>query len=379
MTIDNDVSLILRELERSSDKSDVWGNEAARIADGIKSSGLVTEIAGFRNDVGSGLLTIATVMGVATREIASQIAESNTYLSRMTQALENPRATSASEMRKRGATALRNDWPDDAVKELEASIADDPFSVKAYLMLASAYQQLGRADDAVGALRSAMKYVRPQGPGTVAGVALAASTILVEADRRDAAIEILDAVDREYPSCAEVALRLGILRDDVECIERALSLEPGLAVIAMAVAPEPTESAVTAVVRGEGGMVVKIVELRESVRELRGLSDRFILNIFPEEIDRFEDLPVAEQWLIATDLLTAFNPIVSDAREEMAKDESADKAAVKEEQERLRWDFSITERPIADAATQRAQARADALERLGAIHHRSDRVIPWSV
>lgn len=377
MSIESDVSQILNELEPKTLDDDLFGIEAGRLADGIRQSGLLSELAGFRSDVGDGLLAIASVMGVATREIVARIAESNSYLKRVAEALESPRSTAATELRRRAAEAIQNEWFDDAVNELEASIENDRFAATSYLLLATALQGVGRRADAIEALTSAMKYVRPSGPGAITGCALTAAAMLSEAEEREAAIRVLQAVADEFPSCAEVALKLGVLAGDNVSVERALRLEPGLAVIAMAVAPELTHRAIGNVLNGHDGLASRFVRLRNVVAELRALSGRPMLNIFAENVDEFETYSPAKQWLVATEFLTAINSIIADARDEVQVDDAADRAATKEELERLRWDFSSTERPVAAAAASRSQARAEALQRLEEVYSRPARVHPW--
>lgn len=232
MSLQQDVSEILANLEER--RPDKWGQQAARIADGIRESGLSDAIAGSGMRIEAELASLGSMLGVAASKITAEISRSNTFLAAIDDTLRNPQATAADERYRRGITALRKNWTDDAVTELSASIEANPYFAPAHAYLGIALSSEGQDDQAIEAFKRATKYATPDEPQIATGCALLSASKLERLGRVSDAIALLAVQIETYPSCPELRLTWSRLSRDSTGVERALWMAPELATVAVA-------------------------------------------------------------------------------------------------------------------------------------------------
>lgn len=234
MSLLSEISEILAHLEGR--RPDIWGRQAGRIAEGIRQSGLHGALdAGFQQ-TRSGLAGLAAVIGVATEKICAEIALSNTFLSSIADALNNPKGTEASESFRRGLRALKNGWIADAIEELEMSVRADRYVPLVHATLGIAYRTTAppSAERAVESFRNAMYYARPGNPEIEIGAGILAASTLRDLGRSDEATSMLSELASKYPNCAELALTHSRVSGNLELSRHALWLAPELAAFAIA-------------------------------------------------------------------------------------------------------------------------------------------------
>lgn len=236
MSLQHDVSEILANL--AEERPDKWGQQAGRIAEGIRGSGLAEAVTGAVADsalrIEAELAALGSLLGVAAGSITAEIGKSNIFLAGIDDTLRNPQATAADERYRRGMTALKRMWTDDAINELRASIEANPYFAPAHAYLGIALSAEGRDDQAIEAFQRATKYATPDEPQIATGCTLLSASKLEKLGRIDAAVIVLAAQIAVYPTCPELRLTWSRLSKNSAGVEAALWMAPELATAAVA-------------------------------------------------------------------------------------------------------------------------------------------------
>ena len=112
--------------------------DAQDIASGILESGVTRVMSdGFvavQASIRESLIGSAVTLGVELGEIAKGVAESNTHLQAISEALRTPLGTAARERYDRGSRAFERNWLPEAELEFVAAVGDDPYLAIAHFM-----------------------------------------------------------------------------------------------------------------------------------------------------------------------------------------------------------------------------------------------------
>jgi len=263
VSINDDVVATLHKLERRREQ-DIWGLHAATIAQGIDRSGVAALLGDLRSDlreqvgtlttglsqvdqsvrgvesatrdVKSAVLALAAVNSLGFQQVCMAIAGTNQLLGSIEVMIANPLTTSAAERYRRGVGALQNGWYDDALKELNASIEQDPFQAVTHFARGVALGALSEDSDSVEAFRAVIKYTGndPLLQPVAAGAAILAMQVLQRSGDRTGAAEVLSAaMDKGGRRCAELLLAGVAAGGGRPYMKDALSLAPELWVVAV--------------------------------------------------------------------------------------------------------------------------------------------------
>ena len=268
MSVEKDIARILGHHDGTI--SD-WGRQARTIADGVRESGLVgavdrnsravlgaaqstnAAIESSTAQIELGLSSIASLIGVSSRETIAAIAVTNNLLRSISETLRNPRATAADERFRMGLHALEKGWNDDAEKEFRASVAQNPYAPLSHAYLGVALSNQGKAEAAAAAFAQGAKYGTPDEPHIAAGCALAASSILGELGKQQEAAQIVYDVLATVQSMPELGVRYSQLAGEASWLIQSLWLAPELAVIAVVTnVPGAEEAAQDVASRSDG-------------------------------------------------------------------------------------------------------------------------------
>jgi tetratricopeptide (TPR) repeat protein len=255
MSVEHDVSEILAHFEEK--RLDKWGEQARRVADGIRQSGLIEQ-------VDSSMMSLAAVVGVSSSVIASQISQSNVFLDEIASSVKNPLATAAAER--------FHSWWEDAISEFTFSV--DPINGNPYFALAHAFlgqAYLGSKDPerALASLEKAIHYSTPDEPQLTTGCALLGSKILEELQRTDEAAALVTSVAQAQTNCPETTLVAARLSKDRAAVKHALWLAPELALAAVATeTPGAVEAAEDLALESDGPVhdAARVLRALESLR-----------------------------------------------------------------------------------------------------------------
>ena len=255
MTVEKDVSEILANLEGR--RPDIWNKQAARVAEGVRDSGILDQIDRASNRLETNLAGLAAVMGVSAQMVATEISTSNTFLQLVVDTLRDPAATAANERFRSGMMALQKGWAPEAIEELEESIKLFRFHPPSHAALGHALAVEGKFADAAASYRLAQRYALPGDPGLAAGCALMAASSLEQVGDISSAVEYLLLTADALPQYPELFLAHARLSGDSESLRRALALAPELAVPALAAGiPNVDEVAAEVAVAKDGPVVI---------------------------------------------------------------------------------------------------------------------------
>lgn len=248
MSIERDASRILHELEHS--RVDPWGTHAKNMADGIDRSGVpallgqvadrVASVEGAVKassyEVTSSVAALAAVNASGFKEVCGALAKQTAVLSQIEALLANPLSTAAAERYRRGVQALHEGWYDDAIRELDASIEQDPFQPLTHYSRGLALGASEHADDAYHAFMSAVKYCGStlSLASVAAGAALLAAQTGAAMGRPESVGAAIDAGLDRAPGCAELRLAHARHFGSDESLRAALLLAPELSLPAVA-------------------------------------------------------------------------------------------------------------------------------------------------
>lgn len=301
MSIERDVSELLANFEER--RADKWGQEARRVAGGIRESGLLERLDQSGDRVQVGLANLASVIGVAAGRITGEIAKSNAFLSGIADTLRNPLATVADERYRRGINALNKSWLPEAIDELNASIESNRYFSPAHAALGIAYMNNGQLAEAVECYRSAIRYATPDEPQIATGCALLASSALEAKGATQEAIDVLHSAQRDFPTCAEVALTYSRLSGDSSQVKNALWWAPELATVAVASGSPQADQLAEVLALAPDGPVTQAKRLRDAVAIVRATARSLdVPPIHPREHD-LESMGAPEAMLVAGEIL----------------------------------------------------------------------------
>ena len=245
VTVSRDVSKILDHLaqQRFDDRwDDLWGNQAVRLADGIRESGLISEISELRADVSNnaaraeaGMYSLAMAIGASTASINAMLAQSNGLLRGIESLLGSPQATAAREYLTRAANAISNGWTREAILDLEKSVTADPYSPLAHVYLGIAHRVERDSESSIEHFRLAARYAEPDSVEVMAGALLECASGLMDAGRAAEAREVLAPHFDQMVNCPEFVIMIAVTGglDDDELLDDALWLAPELALPAV--------------------------------------------------------------------------------------------------------------------------------------------------
>ncbi|MDQ1550989.1 MAG: hypothetical protein QOD50_411 [Actinomycetota bacterium] len=263
LSVEHDVSEILAHFEER--RQDKWGEQAKRVSDGIRQSGLAEQF-------NSSIVSLAAVVGVSSSVIASQIARSNSFLDEIATSVKNPLATAAAERFHRGMNALTHGWWSDAILEFNYSVdpvTGNPYFALAHALLGQAHLGADDPGSALASLERAIHYSTPEEPHLTAGCALLASKILEELQRSDEAAKLIAPVAHAQRHCPETSLVAARLLHDGSLVKQALWLAPELALAAVAAGTPGAVDAADALASDEEGPVRQATRIINALEILR--------------------------------------------------------------------------------------------------------------
>lgn len=285
MTLENDVSEILVHLEGR--RPDVWGRQAANVADGIRLSGVTDHIDAASERMQTNLLGLATVVGLSSQLISAEIARSNRFLETMASAINAPRQTGAAERFKIGLLALQRGWMEEAIEEFTESIELYKLNPSAHAALGVTLSSDGKLSEAKTALLFGERYAAPDNQALAAGCALQAAQLMIDLQEYDEALRTLERSSSLYPQCPELALALARVSGDSGPVREALRIAPDLFPIAMASQVPGVEEAADDLAHSDDGHVALVKSLEPSLKKIMGLLPEIG---WPAELNRFHEL-----------------------------------------------------------------------------------------
>ncbi|MGF1473400.1 MAG: hypothetical protein ACFB50_16895, partial [Rubrobacteraceae bacterium] len=149
----------LRDIAHHLDEAkwDRYGHQSKIVAHGIQESGLLREMSSTRES----LARLAAMSEFSLGVITQQLRLNNQMMSGLLEAVQNPRATEADELYRRGVQALEDGWVPEAISDLEESVerSNNPYNAWAHFALGCAYVDENKYSDAASAFSNAVSYI----------------------------------------------------------------------------------------------------------------------------------------------------------------------------------------------------------------------------
>lgn len=177
---------------------------------------------------------LGTTISADLQVIAEALRSTTSHLAQLVDLLAHPSTARSNELRARGLHALANNWREDAVRDLSAAVAENPYDFLSYFGLGQLALSENDATNGAQFFALAAKYAGPTAPAVAAGAALIGATAFDARSESAAAVRLLRETASMVPTCAEVLLGLAIRTREQVALERALSLDPFLIVDAEA-------------------------------------------------------------------------------------------------------------------------------------------------
>lgn len=307
MSTETEIVSALRRFEASD--TGPWGTHAARIAEGVQHSGVPALLGSIRDasnaqqtmlsqqqgvlsdmrtisgqslrvaeQTQSSIMAMSAVMATGLGAVCRGLAALEGLLNGIQELLANPLSTAAAERYRRGIHALSQGWHEPALRELDASIEQDPFQSLSYLARGLALGALERDEEALAAFHHAVTYTGkdPSLRPVAAGASILAAQAARKLGRDDEALRTLRAASQAVPDCAEIWLAIAHLSGEASALQSALQLAPELSIVAIvggipqaqkvanAVASEPSgpvQSMLQAIVELDAADVIRMITI----------------------------------------------------------------------------------------------------------------------
>jgi tetratricopeptide (TPR) repeat protein len=258
MTIKSEVLSALHDVEVS--QASIWSLHAQNLAHGIQVSGVpallgqietslseqTRAMAGLQTSMGeqirvsertnASIVALAAVSAAGFESICRALSDTNQLLAGIEQMLANPLSTAAAERYRRGVHALSQEWFEPALKELDASIEQDPFQSLSHFARGLALGALGRNPESFAAFKDAIRFTGkdPALLPVLAGASILAAQAGEPIGKAMEAAAILDSAITRVPNCPELILARARSSGERRDIRSALLMAPELAIIAVA-------------------------------------------------------------------------------------------------------------------------------------------------
>ncbi|GAA0909653.1 hypothetical protein [Virgisporangium aurantiacum] len=240
------MTLLRREIERYRDRvqrEQVQQGRHRELVDAVERMSAVTgvgldriaessaDVAGRTASIAADVGVLAAVVDASLPAIVSGLAASAERLGNIETALNNPSATAAAEMYRRGSYALASGWLEEAAADLTRSVETFPYMAEAWFNLGTCRYRQGDADKtlAAEAFMRCVRYSMPRTPVLAAGGVLVAAAIYRELGAIERSQEVLAELAGRIDACAEIHLALAVHHSQQAGLRRALELAPHLA------------------------------------------------------------------------------------------------------------------------------------------------------
>jgi tetratricopeptide (TPR) repeat protein len=168
-------------------------------------------------------------------ELVRGVAATNGYLASLVSMVGRPSATKASELRERAIKALTSDWIEEAARDFQAAVNENPYDYVAYFGLGESHARLDNYEEAFKAFSGAVRYAAPDAPALAAGAALLGASAATSAGLDDEAGKLLQHARDSLPTCPDVSLASAIRSHEDASLVEALRANPRLVLEAKAV------------------------------------------------------------------------------------------------------------------------------------------------
>ena len=200
-------------------------------------------------DISQRLSRMVTISSHTLRGVVEGLDTTNRTLSSLEEIAANPSAVRADELRRRATKAIENGWNEEARRDLEESVAANPYDAGAWYLLARVLYLSSEPRLAGDAYAKVARYGAVRSKPLAAFSVLAGAAAYDEVGMREEAVGLLRESLDSCDDCPHIHLALAIRTGSADHLVRAIELDQSIVVDAVAAHCEGIEPAASLVIQ----------------------------------------------------------------------------------------------------------------------------------